>query len=123
MKRQEVIYWVVTGLFCAAFTAGGASHLFRAAPMVESMTALGYPLYVMTILGVAKLSGVVALLVPRYPVLKEWAYAGFAFDLLGAVASHTFVGDPASEFIGPVLLLGLGAASHQLRPLSRRVAL
>jgi hypothetical protein len=123
MKREEIAYWVVTGLFCAAFTAGGASHLLRVESMAESMTALGYPLYVMTILGVAKLLGVVALLAPGHPLLKEWAYAGFAFDLLGAIASHAFVGDPPSEFVGPVGLLTLGAVSYHLRPASRRVAL
>ena len=122
MKREEIAYWVVTGLFCAAFTAGGTSHLLRVESMAESMTALGYPLYVMTILGVAKLLGVVALLVPQHSRLKEWAYAGFAFDLLGAFASHAFVGDPLPAFVGPVGLLALGAASYHLRPASRRLA-
>jgi hypothetical protein len=122
MKREEIAYWVVTGLFCAAFTAGGTSHLLRVESMAESMTALGYPLYVMTILGVAKLLGVVALLVPQHSLLKEWAYAGFAFDLIGALASHAFVGDPPPAFVGPVALLALGAASYHLRPASRRLA-
>ena len=111
MKREELTYWVVTGLFCAAFAFGGSGHLFRAERMVEGMSTLGYPLYVMTILGVAKLLGVAALLAPRYPLLKEWAYAGFAFDLLGALASHIFVGDPPSTWVGPVGLLIVGYRS------------
>jgi len=121
MKREELTYWVVTGLFCAAFVFGGLGHLFRAERMVEGMTTLGYPLYVMTILGVAKLLGVAALLVPGYPLLKEWAYAGFAFDLLGALASHVFIADPPATWVGPIGLLVVGAASYHLRPASRRV--
>jgi hypothetical protein len=121
MKRDEMIYWGLTGLFCAAFTAGGLAHVTRAEAMAESMAALGFPLYVMSILGVAKLLGVVALLVPGQPFLKEWAYAGFAFDLLGAIASHLFAGDPASSVVPPIGLLLIGAGSYHLRPASRRL--
>ena len=122
MKRAAIAYWLFTGAFCLAFTVGGAAHLIRAQPMAESMALLGYPAYVMTILGVAKLLGVAALLAPGKPLLKEWAYAGFAFDLLGATASHAFAGDPFSEAVPPVLLLGVGAASYLLRPAPRRLA-
>ena len=121
MKRREVAYWATTVLFCLAFAGGGTAHLLRLEPMVENMTALGYPLYVMTILGVAKLAGVAALLTPGAPLLKEWAYAGFTFDLLGALASHAFAGDPLSAFVGPILLLGIGAGSYFTRPASRRL--
>jgi hypothetical protein len=121
VKKEEVIYWVPTALFCLAFAGGGVSHVLRVENMAESMAALGYPAYVMSILGVAKLAGVCALLAPGYPLLKEWAYAGFAFDLLGALASHGFVGDPPTEFIGPVVLLALGAFSYLQRPASRRI--
>jgi hypothetical protein len=119
VKREAVIYWGATGLFCLAFAGGGAGHLFRLENIAEGMAALGYPAYVMTILGVAKLAGVIALLAPGHPILKEWAYAGFTFDLLGAIASHTFVGDPPAEFVGPIVLLGLGALSYLQRPASR----
>ncbi len=122
MDRRSIVYWAVTGLFCLAFVLGGLSHLVRADFIAEAMTHLGYPAYVMSILGVAKLLGVAALLVPGTPLLKEWAYAGFAFDLLGAIASHVFAGDPVSEMLGPVILLGVGAGSYLLRPDSRRIA-
>lgn len=89
--------------------------------MVESMTALGYPVYFMTIIGLAKLLGVVALLVPGQPLLKEWAYAGFTFNLMGVTSTHLFGGDPASEFLPPVVLLFVGAASYLLRPAARRL--
>ena len=83
---------------------------------------MGFPAFVMTILGAAKLLGVLALLVPSRPLLKEWAYAGFAFNLLGATASHGFVGDPLGETLPPLVVLSVGVASYLLRPASRRIS-
>jgi len=122
MSRNPTAYWITTGLFCAAFSMGGLGHLFRAEQMVQGVQHLGYPVYVTSILGVAKLLGVVALLAPGRPLLKEWAYAGFTFNLLGATASHVFMADPLGETLPPVFLLLLGAASYLLRPASRRLA-
>ena len=119
--NQNLAYWVPTGLFCALFVIGGIGHLFRLAPQLEGMQTLGYPLYVMSILGVAKLLGVAALLMPGQPLLKEWAYAGFTFDLLGASASHSLNGDPLPAILIPLAVLGLGAASYFQRPASRRL--
>lgn len=115
-------YWIATGLFCLAFVGGGFMHLIRAEQVAEGMRTLGYPAYMMTILGVAKLLGVAAVLAPGRPVLKEWAYAGFTFDLLGALASHAFMGDAFTEIAPPLVLLGVCAASYWLRPDSRRLA-
>jgi hypothetical protein len=120
--NRTTFYWLLTGLFCLVFAFGGFMHLTRADQMAEGMKVLGYPAYVMTILGVAKLLGVVALLAPGRPLLKEWAYAGFTFDLGGATVSHVFVGDPLSEILPPIVLLGVGAASYLLRPPSRRLS-
>ena len=121
MNRRLLIYWLTTGLFCAVLGFSGFAHFTHLEPMVEAMTKLGYPLYFMTILGSAKLLGVAALLAPGRPLLKEWAYAGFAFNLLGATASHGFTGDPLSETIRPATVLVLGAASYLLRPAARRL--
>ena len=118
---NDKAYWATTGIFCAFFCFGGAGHLFRADNIVDGMTHLGYPLYVMTILGVAKLCGVVALLVPGQALLKEWAYAGFAFDLIGAAASHAFVGDSLIEIAPPIVLFAVGTGSYLLRPAARRL--
>ena len=112
---------MATGVFCLAMTAGGTMNLMRAEVQKESIVALGFPEYLMTILGTAKLLGVVALLIPGVPLLKEWAYAGFTFDLLGASASHAFVGDPPMETVLPLIILGIAAASYFLRPASRRL--
>ena len=121
MSKQNIGYWIATGLFCLAMTAGGTMNLLRADIQKESIEALGYPEYLMTILGVAKLLGVTALLIPGAAILKEWAYAGFTFDLLGAAASHAFVGDAAMEIMLPLIILGISAVSYWLRPSSRRL--
>ena len=121
MSKQNIGYSIATGLFCLAMTAGGTMNLLRADIQKESIEALGYPEYLMTILGVAKLLGVTALLIPGAALLKEWAYAGFTFDLLGAAASHAFVGDAAMEIMLPLIILGISAVSYWLRPSSRRL--
>ncbi len=121
MKRRMLVYWLTTGLFCAVLGFSGFAHLSHLEAMVETMTRFGYPLYFMTIIGSAKLLGVTALLAPGRPLLKEWAYAGFAFNLLGATASHASTGDPLSEAIRPAAVLVLGAASYLLRPAARRL--
>jgi uncharacterized membrane protein YphA (DoxX/SURF4 family) len=123
MSKPLIGYWLATGLFCLAMTAGGSMNLMRAEMQQEAMTALGYPDYLMTILGVAKILGVIALLIPGVPLLKEWAYAGFTFDLLGAGASHAFVGDAVGETMMPVVILAIAAASYCLRPADRRLRL
>jgi hypothetical protein len=117
----KAIYWISTGLFCAFLGGSGFGYLAGAEPFVEGITHLGYPLYFLTILGAAKVLGAAALLAPGSPILKEWAYAGFSFDLIGAAASHAFAGDPLAEVLPPVVVLLVGAASYLLRPISRRV--
>ncbi len=117
MNKQTAGYWAATVLFCLAMAASGVMNLLRVEQMKESITALGYPEYLMTILGVAKILGVIALLSPSTPLLKEWAYAGFTFDLLGASASHALAGDPIVETTVPLVILGIAAASYFLRPL------
>ena len=123
MNRKTTAYWIATGLFCTAFLFGGANHLLRTESFAEGIASLGYPLYLMTLLGTAKLLGVAALLAPGRPLLKEWAYAGFSFNLLGATASHVFSGDPFSETVRPAALLLVGIGSYLLRPASRRLML
>jgi hypothetical protein len=121
MHSRSIAYWVLTGLFCAVLGFSGLAHFSHFGAIVEVMSHLGYPVYMMTMLGVAKLLGVGALLAPGRPLLKEWAYAGFTFNLLGATASHVFAGDAMSETIRPALLLLVGAGSYLLRPAARRL--
>jgi uncharacterized membrane protein YphA (DoxX/SURF4 family) len=121
MNRRLIGYWIGTVLFCLAMTAGGTMNLLRVEPQQEAMANLGYPMYLMTILGVAKILGVIALLMPGFPLLKEWAYAGFTFDMLGASASHAFVGDSPAQIVTPLVVLAIAITSYCLRPPSRRL--
>ena len=121
MNKRIVAYWTATGLFCLLFAFAGTANLLRVEMQREAIQALGYPIYLMTILGAAKVLGVIALLIPGRPILKEWAYAGFTFDMLGASASHVFVEDTVASTILPLAILALGAVSYVLRPDSRRI--
>lgn len=93
-KTSRVAYWIVTVLFSIPLAWSAIQYLIEAPRMVQTMVGhLGYPAYFPKILGAFKLLGVAALLYPRFPRLKEWAYAGFTFDLIGAILSHLAVGD------------------------------
>jgi hypothetical protein len=121
MNPKSAIYWGATVLFCLALGAGGAADLALTEDMAQAMDHLGYPAYFARILGAWKLLGVVALLAPGFGRLKEWAYAGFVFNLTGAAASHLFVGDGVGGALPPAVLLTLLAASWALAPASRRL--
>ncbi len=120
MKTKAIGYWVATGLTGFAFLAGGAMDLSRSPQVLEGLAHLGYPGYFAVILGAWKVAGAVAILAPRFPRLKEWAYAGMVFDLTGAAISHAASGDDAGKIITPLVLLAIVAASWALRPESRR---
>lgn len=119
---HQVGYWILTGLIVLSQGASGIGDLAGAAPLVEAITALGYPVYLLKILGTAKLLGVIALAAPGFPRLKEWAYAGFVFDFLGAFASHLLNGDGPGLLAPPLVVLAILIGSYLLRPADRRVA-
>ncbi|UJF34952.1 DoxX family protein [Paenibacillus hexagrammi] len=121
-KIKTIAYWVTTILGPASFVMGGYLFTTHGAQQVETLQHLGYPVYVLTMLGICKLLGVIAILVPRFPRLKEWAYAGFFFDLAGAAASHAFSGESLFVIIQPLVFLVLVMASWALRPASRKLA-
>lgn len=111
--RQKA-FWAVTALFAAGMFFGGFVDIFSQAA-VDGLAMLGYPAYFGVIIGVAKILGAVALVVRRFPILTEWAYAGFAFDLIGAAWSHAAVeGFAAAAMVLPFLVLL--AASYRLSP-------
>jgi hypothetical protein len=122
-KRNKIIYWIATLWLALGMLSSGIVQLIQMKEEVEMMTHLGYPLYFTTILGVWKILGVVVLLMPKYPLLKEWAYAGFFFAMSGAVISHLAVGDGAIEFFGPTLLVILTVVSWYFRPDDRKIFL
>lgn len=115
-KRNKIIYWISTIWLALGMLSTGIVQLLRVKEEVDMMTHLGYPEYFLTILGVWKILGVAAVLIPKFPLLKEWAYAGFFFAMSGAVVSHLVCGDGAKEFFGPILLLILTVVSWHFKP-------
>jgi hypothetical protein len=91
MKATKIIYWVSTIGFCCFFTFAATLYFLHAPIMVHKFQELGYPLYILDLIGTAKYIGIVALLVPRMPRLREWGYAGYAIDLVGGLWSHLAV--------------------------------
>ena len=124
MKTRSIVYWTTTVLV-AFFMSGGIAQLvqYRANPH-GVVPDLGYPMYFFAILGVWKVLGAIAILVPRFRRLKEWAYAGIFFDLTGAAASCAAVGGYGAygfHVIAPLIIAGITVASWALRPESRRI--
>jgi uncharacterized membrane protein YphA (DoxX/SURF4 family) len=122
MKPKLIGYWVSTVLFAGMMAMSGAMYFSHSPEVTKGFAHLGYPPYFANLLGVAKILGAVALLAPRFPILKEWAYSGFTITLVSAVVSHAASGDGAKEVVGPLIGLGIMAASYALRPEGRRVA-
>jgi len=127
-KRNKTIYWISTIWLALGMLATGTLQLFKAKaegavapPGVYGITHLGYPVYFLTILGVWKILGVVALLIPKFPLLKEWAYAGFFFAMSGAVFSHIASGDSMTQNVPALLLLILTVISWCFRPADRKI--
>jgi uncharacterized membrane protein YphA (DoxX/SURF4 family) len=125
MKLKVIGYWATTTIVALELLAGGVTNLVHGRevlvvgqPVVLVLAQLGYPVYLLTILGVWKLLGAIALLVPRFPRLKEWAYAGAFFEMTGAAASHAARGDNASA-LGLLMFAALILASWALRPPGR----
>jgi len=118
LKMKTIGYWATTAILAFVLLSGGITQLLRRPEALEGMAHLGYPVYFVVILGFWKVLGGIALLVPRFPRLKEWAYAGAFFDLTGAAASYVGVGEP-NHVIGPLIFALLAMASWVLRPSSR----
>ncbi len=121
-RARTIAFWVTTIFGPASFVIGGYLHLTRDPQVMATLAHLGYPVYFATIMGVWKLLGAIAIVVPGMPRLKEWAYAGFFFDLTGAAATRAFVGDGAADILAPLVFLALVAASWALRPASRTLS-
>jgi hypothetical protein len=126
--RNKIIYWISTLWLALGMVSTGAVQLLKvqsegalAPPGVYGKTHLGYPVYLLTLLGVWKMAGVIAVLVPKFPVVKEWAYAGFFFTMSGAVFSHIANGDPMNSLIPSLLLLILILVSWYFRPAGRKL--
>jgi uncharacterized membrane protein YphA (DoxX/SURF4 family) len=118
-RTKTIAYWLTTAVIACVMLSGGAAELAHLRPTAEGMLRLGYPPYVMTILGVWKVLGAIVLLAPALPRLKEWAYAGVVFSMTGAVASHAAVGDSARHVIVPAIFALVAIGSWAFRPAAR----
>ena len=121
-KTRSIGYWITTLLGPASFVVGGTLFLTQGEQQVATLAHLGYPAYLLYILGFWKWLGAVTVVMPGLPLVKEWAYAGFFFELTGAAASHAFAGDGLGQIVQPIVFLSLVMASWGLRPASRRIS-
>ena len=122
LKRKLIGYWIITGLLAFGMLAGGTMQLMQAKFNTDGMIHIGYPLYVLPLIGAWKIAGVIILLLPGFLLLKEWAYAGFFFLLTGAVISHLASGDGIKGIAAPLIFAVLTVLSWYMRPPDRRLA-
>ncbi|MDR4950642.1 DoxX family protein [Chryseobacterium sp. ES2] len=122
-KRTKIIYWIFTLWMALGMVSTAIVQLMKNKDELANFTNLGYPSYLMTIIGVWKILGVIAILIPKRLLLKEWAYAGFFFVMSGAVISHLIVGDTVGRTFPAVLLLVLVLISWYFRPADRKITI
>lgn len=120
-KRNKIIYWISTLWLALGMISTGIVQLIYMDEEVKMITNLGYPEYIIVLLGFLKIAGVIAILVPKFPIVKEWAYAGFLFNMTGALYSHLMSRAEMTELFGPSLLLVLTLLSWYFRPSGRKI--
>jgi hypothetical protein len=120
-KSKNIGYWAVTGFLCFGMLLGGSGQLYRASFNVDGIVHLGFPVYLLTIIGLWKILAVVAILIPNYLLLKEWAYAGLFFLLSGGVVAHFASGDGILAALPVFMFTCLTLISWYLRPANRRL--
>jgi uncharacterized membrane protein YphA (DoxX/SURF4 family) len=120
-KRNKIIYWIATALLSFGMLGSGISQILHVKEMDELITHVGYPLYFMYIIGVWKILGVIAILIPKFALLKEWAYAGFFFLMTGALVSHLVLGDGGNAIFGPLFQTIFVLLSWYFRPADRKI--
>lgn len=123
-KAKKITYWIATIWLSLGMVSTGLVQLLKAKEGqggADMINHLGYPVYLLTLLGICKILGVAAVLMPKFPVIKEWAYAGFFFLMAGAIFSHLAAGDAITAIIPSVLLLVLTVISWYTRPASRKI--
>lgn len=122
-RGRKITYWIFTVWLALGLVSSGIVQLIKIEDETKMFANLGYPVYLLTFLGISKLLAMVAVVVPKFPMVKEWAYAGIAFTMLGALYSHVLVGDPFGEIFPPILFLIITFMSWYFRPADRKVNL
>jgi hypothetical protein len=121
MRPRPRAYWLTTVVVAGECLIGGVLDLLRAPPFYPVMIELGYPGYLATIMGTAKIIAAAVLVAPRLPRLKEWAYAGVVINMIGAAASHVAMRQAASTLVAPAMFAVLALSSWAWRPAARRL--
>lgn len=120
-KAKKISYWIFTLWLALGMVSTGIVQVLKVKSETDFIIQLGYPGYILTLLGAWKILGAAAVLVPKLPLIKEWAYAGFFFTMTGAVYSHIAAGSAMKEIFPAVLLLALTVVSWSLRPAERKI--
>jgi hypothetical protein len=120
-KRKLIWYWIITGILSFCIFLGGLAQAVQANGVVQGFKPLGYPTYFISLIGVWKMLGVIAILIPNFKLLKEWAYAGIFFAMTGAVISHIASNDVHVQIIAPFLFAVFTVLSWYLRPADRKI--
>ncbi|MHB1277732.1 MAG: DoxX family protein [Bacteroidia bacterium] len=120
-KRNTIIYWITTLWLSLGMLSTGIVQLFQQESEIKFILEMGYPAYFLIIFGAWKILGVMAILIPKFPLIKEWAYAGFFFAMTGAIFSHFATEPTLKEVAPPLLLLILTILSWYFRPADRKI--
>lgn len=120
-KRKLIWYWIITILLSFCIFFGGLTQALQLKEVLQGFKPLGYPTYFISLIGIWKMLGVIAILIPKFPLLKEWAYAGIFFTMTGAVISHIASDDIKVQIISPIVLAIFTVLSWYLRPASRKI--
>jgi hypothetical protein len=122
-KRNKIIYWITTGWLALGMISTGIVQTLRMKDETAFIEKLGYPSYLIPMLGVCKILAIVVILIPKFPLLKEWSYAGLFFMMCGATFSHVAIGNPVTDILPCLLLIILTLLSWYFRPANRKIAL
>ncbi len=120
-KKKTVLYWIVTGLLSFFMFSGGLAQALQLKEVLDGFKPLGYPTYFISLIGIWKILGVIAILIPKFKLLKEWAYAGLFFTMTGAVISHIASNDVKVQIIAPIVFTVFIGLSWYLRPADRKI--
>jgi hypothetical protein len=120
-KRKLIWYWIITGILSFCIFFGGLTQALLMKQTIDGFKPLGYPTYFIALIGIWKMLGVIAILIPKFKLLKEWAYAGIFFVMTGAVISHIASNDIKPQIIAPIVFAVFTVLSWYLRPADRKI--
>lgn len=120
-KSKTIWYWIITGILSFCLFSGGLAQALQVQGVVQGFKPLGYPTYFISLIGIWKMLGIIAILIPGFKLLKEWAYAGLFFTMTGAVISHIASNDIHAQIVAPIVFSIFTILSWYLRPVSRKL--